>query len=115
MKLMPVGTAGGRNITQTKGSTIIKTDTKPYLMNKGGKRPMYTKPLTQNKRNLITLNSRLLLRPQELSIHPNSSLSPNAAHLAADQIRQKFGIMTTRKISGLKAPTKQQHVEVSFK
>ena len=104
MKLMPVGMGGTRNMSPTKGqSAIVKTlattDVKTNF--KSGKRAMNfsTKSPGINRGNMVTLNSRLLIRPHDLSIHPNSNLTPNAAKQAANQVRRQFQISGNRKIS----------------
>lgn len=120
MKLMPVGVGGARNVSPTKGTAaIVKTvsaaQMKPYLTNRsGGKRPLnFSVKSPQNRANFMTLNSRLLLRPQELAIHPNSNLPPNAVHQAANQVRQEFRISgTNRRISGQRIV--KQHIEVKI-
>ena len=116
MKLMPVGAGGTRNVSPNKGAAaIVKTvsaaEMKPYFTNRSGKRPLnFSVRSPQNRASFMTLNSRLLLRPQELAIHPNSNLPPNAVHQAANQVRQEFRISTNRKMSGQRIV--KQHIEV---
>ena len=108
---------GTKNISHTKGqSAIVKTlgttDVKPNY--RGGKRAMNfsTKSPGINRGNMVTLNSRLLIRPHDLSIHPNSNLTPNAAKQAANQVRRQFHISGNRKIS---APDIVKHnTEVNY-
>ena len=106
MKLMPVGVGGATKLSPTKGqSAIVKTlsanDIKSNITNKGGKRTINfsAKSPGINRGNMVTLNSRLLIRPHDLSLHPNSNLSPNAAKQAANQVRRHFQISGNRKIS----------------
>ena len=106
MKLMPVGVGGATKLSPTKGqSAIVKTlsanDIKSNITNKGGKRTINfsAKSPGINRGNMVTLNSRLLIRPHDLSLHPNSNLPPNAAKQAANQVRRHFQISGNRKIS----------------
>ena len=119
MKLMPVGVGGAKNISPSKGAAaIVKTvpaaGMKPYLINRSGKRHMnLSLKSQQNRPNFMTLNSRLLLRPQELAIHPNSNFPPNAAHQAANQVRQEFRISgTNRKVPGTRVMN--QNIQVKL-
>ena len=105
MKLMPVGAGGAKSLTSTKGQsaivkTISATDIKANLSNKGGKRAMNFSGKSPgiNRGNMVTLNSRLLIRPHDLSLHPNSNLPPNAAKQAANQVRRQFQISGSRRI-----------------
>ena len=106
MKLMPVGVGGATKLSPTKGqSAIVKTlsanDIKSNITNKGGKRTINfsAKSPGINRGNMVTLNSRLLIRPHDLSLHPNSNLPPNAAKQAANQVRRQFQISGNRKLS----------------
>ena len=106
MKLMPVGVGGTKNLSPAKGqSAIVKTlsavDIKSNVINRGGKRTMNfsAKSPGINRGNMVTLNSRLLIRPHDLSVHPNSNLPPNAAKQAANQVRRQFQITGNRKLS----------------
>ena len=116
MKLMPVGVGGTRNLSPTKRSgSSVKTlstaaDGKTSLNKQGGaiKRPFnYSLKPQANRANMMTLNSRLLLRPHELKMHPNSNLPPNAAQQAANQIRKEFKISMNKKIPGSSSLPKQ--------
>ena len=104
MKLMPVGVGGAKSLSSTKGqSAIVKTlsatDIKANLSNKGGKRTMNfsAKSPGINRGNMVAVNSRLLIRPHDLSLHPNSNLPPNAAKQAANQVRRQFHISGSRR------------------
>ena len=114
MKLMPVGVGGAKNLSPTKGtSAIVKTISSTDRKGTSGrKRPFNfsAKPQTSNRSNIMTLNSRLLIRPHEYAVHPNSHLPPNAAHLAANQVRQQFKISANKKLSAPKLV--KQPVEV---
>ena len=106
MKLMPVGVGGATKLSPTKGqSAIVKTlsanDIKSSITSKGGKRTINFSGKSPgiNRGNMVTLNSRLLIRPHDLSLHPNSNLPPNAAKQAANQVRRQFQISGNRKIS----------------
>ena len=114
MKLMPVGVGGSKNLSPTKGtSAIVKTISSADRKNTSGrKRPFNFSAKSQatNRTNIMTLNSRLLIRPHEFAVHPNSNLPPNAAHQAANQVRQQFKISTNKKIYAPKVM--KQQVEV---
>ena len=114
MKLMPVGVGGSKNLSPTKGtSAIVKTiSSADRKSTSGRKRPFNFSAKSQatNRTNIMTLNSRLLIRPHEFAVHPNSNLPPNAAHQAANQVRQQFKISTNKKIYAPKVM--KQQVEV---
>ena len=114
MKLMPVGVGVGKNLSPSFGaSAIVKTISSADRKNTTGrKRPFNfsAKSQAMNRSNIMTLNSRLLIRPHEFAVHPNSNLPPNAARQAANHVRQQFKISTNKKISAPKLM--KQPVEV---